>query len=85
MKNPDYNKIVKVRYTQDNWATYKDIDLSYLSSISGTDSERWDITLNLDENKINDFHYCIYYQVNGQTYWDNNFGENYDKNYYIHL
>lgn len=83
VKNLAYNKIVKVRYTQDNWATYQDADLSYASSISGTDSERWSTTLNLDENKMDDFHYCIYYQVNGQTYWDNNFGENYDSTYRI--
>ena len=84
VKNLAYAKVVKVRYTQDNWATYQDAYLSYDSEITGTNTERWSTTLNLDENKMDSFHYCVCYQVNGQTYWDNNFGENYDQNFHKH-
>lgn len=81
VKNLAYNKIVKVRYTEDNWATWTDVDLNYDSPISGTNSEIWAVSLNLDPAKRDSFHYCLYYQVNGQTYWDNNFGANYDSSY----
>ncbi len=81
VRNLDYTKIVRVRYTLDNWNTYQDADLSYQYSDNGTDTEKWLVTLNLDEDVMDSFHYCIYYQVNGQTYWDNNFGENYDKDF----
>lgn len=81
VKNIAYNKVVKVRYTQDNWATYKDVDLIYDSPSTTVDNlEWWTVTLNLDKDKM--FEYCIYYQVNGQTYWDNNFGANYDRSFY---
>ena len=82
VKNLAYNKTVKVRYTEDNWATYQDVDLQYNSAISGTDSELWDVTLNLDDTSHDNFEFCVFYQVNGQTYWDNNFGSNYDITYY---
>ena len=83
VKNLAYNKVVKVRYTQDNWVTYQDAALSYEAPITGTNAETWGVTLNLDESKMDDFHYCVSYQVNGTTtYWDNNFGANYDKSYY---
>lgn len=83
VKNLAYDKIVRVRYTQDNWATWQDVDLSYsfTHTYGNTDIERWNVCLDLDEDKMDSFHYCIYYQVNGQTYWDNNFNENYDKNF----
>lgn len=82
VKNLAYNKAVKVKYTEDNWATYHEIPLSYESAISGTNSEIWSVTLNLDPDKRDSFEYCLCYQVNNQTYWDNNFGANYDGTYY---
>lgn len=82
VKNLAYNKIVKVRYTEDNWATYKDISLNYQNAIEGTDSELWGTTLNLTSGSTDGFEFCVYCQVNGQTYWDNNFGSNYDISYY---
>lgn len=82
VKNLAYTKNVKVRYTQDNWATYQEVPLSYDSSISGTNAEIWSTTLNLDADKTDSFEYCLCYQVNNQTYWDNNFGANYDTSYH---
>lgn len=85
VKNLAYSKTVTVRYTQDNWATYQDVPLSYSSSIIGTDLEQWSVTLNLNEESMDSFQYCIRYDVNGQTYWDNNFGANYDRSFYSPL
>lgn len=81
VKNLAYNKVVRVRYTFDNWATYQDADLTYSSPITGTDSELWSTTLSTSGSS-GGFQFCVYYQVNGQTYWDNNFGSNYDSSYY---
>lgn len=81
VKNLAYNKVVRVRYTTNNWQTYQDIDLTYSSSISETNSEYWSTNLCLPAS-TSGFQFCIYYQVNGQTYWDNNFGFNYDSTYY---
>lgn len=77
VKNLAYNKVVKVRYTQDNWATYTDENLSY--SYGNSDgTETWSTTLKLDSNKKDQIHYAISYTVNGVTYWDNFFGNNYN-------
>ncbi|MDE6314730.1 MAG: CBM21 domain-containing protein [Lachnospiraceae bacterium] len=82
VKNLAYTKVVKVRYTQDNWATYQDAELHYDHSISNTDSEIWTTTLKLDSSKTDNFHFCISYEVNGKTYWDNNFRDNYGYYFY---
>ena len=82
VKNLGYEKHVKVRYTLDNWQTYQDVNLSYVSSGYGINGELWAVDLDLDQNNLDGFQFCICYEVNGQTYWDNNFGANYDKNYY---
>lgn len=84
VKNLAPDKSVKIRYTLDNWATYQEEDLHYLSPISETDSETWTIDLKLDTSKLDSFQFCINYTVNGQTYWDNNFGANYDSSYAIY-
>lgn len=82
VKNLSPTKTVTVRYTEDNWATYKDANLSYVSSTTGTNDELWTVTLDIDEDNSSSVQYCIRYDVNGQTYWDNNFGANYDSNFY---
>ena len=83
LQNYAFDKVVKVRYTEDNWITYTDVPLSYYST-NGDGTENWTTTLSLDKSKTDNFEYCIYYEVNGQTYWANNFGENYDYYYRIH-
>lgn len=82
VKNLAYNKVVKVRYTEDNWATYQEAELDYNHSISNSDTEIWCTTLTLDPTKTDQFYYCLSYEVNGQIYWDNNFGQNYNYYYY---
>lgn len=82
LKNLAYTKVVKVRYTLDNWATYQDVALNYETSSTTNNTEVWGVTLNLDESKRDSLQYCVSYEVNGQTHWDNNFGANYNGYYY---
>lgn len=83
VKNLGFAKNVGIRYTDDNWASYKQVKLEYDHSISGTNNEVWTGSTEIDANKKNAFKFCGYYEVNGNTYWANNFGENYDINYIV--
>lgn len=81
LKNLAYSKDVRVRYTVDNWKTYKEASLSYRRTLEdGT--ELWDTTIDISGRINNGFHYALSYKVNGQTYWDNYFGKNYDSPLY---
>lgn len=84
VKNLAYTKTVKVRYTTDNWATWKEADLHYSSTLSGTNTEIWTATLDLGTSNLDNFHYCFNFQANNQgtVYWDSNFGANYDRSFY---
>lgn len=76
LKNLAYNKVVKVRYTTDNWATYKEISATYDSGLA-YGQEFWTFR---DESLPDDWEtldFAVYYTVNGTTYWDNNFEANY--------
>lgn len=82
LKNLGYNKDVKVRYTEDNWNTWKEKSLSYFYTL-GDGTEQWSTSLNLGLNydTINQFEYAVSYTVNGVTYWESNFGRNFDSRY----
>lgn len=82
LKNLAYEKDVKVRYTANGWASYQDVPLHYVST--GTDgSELWSATVN-ENAYTGGFQYCISYTANGNTYWANNFGKNYDTTYRVY-
>lgn len=73
LKNLAYDKDVRVRYTTDNWETYQEAQGYYVSSFADSTTELWEIYV----PTLEPFEYAISYTVNGTTYWDNNFGENY--------
>lgn len=82
LQNYAYEKDVKVRYTTDNWASYNDAPLSYVNT-KADGTETWTVTLNVDKAQLDGFEYALSYTVDGETYWDNNFGKNYDRYFYI--
>lgn len=82
VQNYAYQKNVVVRYTQNNWETYTDVPMSYVEP-KGNNTELWTVDLSLKGSYDTGFEYCVYYQVNGQTYWANNFGKNYNSSYHI--
>lgn len=67
-KNNGFQKSIYVRYTEDNWNTYKDIPMIY-NSTNEDGTENWSTTLNLDSSKSDSFEYCVYQQINGKTCW----------------
>lgn len=81
VKNIAFQKVVGVRYTDDDWASYQNVELKYSAPIEGTNSEIWTGTIEIDSSEKSSFHFCGYYTVNGVTYWDNNFGANYNIDY----
>ena len=83
LKNFAYNKNVVVRYTTNNWASYTDVPMAY-NSANNDGTENWTASFRTETTYVNAFEYCVYYQVNGQTYWANNFGENYNATYYVY-
>lgn len=77
------DKDVKVVYTTDNWATVKEASLSYSYNTEEDGVVVYRTYLNLeDATSTNDLEYAIAYTTNGVTYWDSNFGSNYDSSHY---
>lgn len=82
VKNLGYDKNITVRYTEDNWQTYTDVPMTYKET-NEDGTENW--TTNIKLNNIGEgFEYAVRYQVNGQEYWANNFGDNYNASFYNH-
>lgn len=87
LNNIGFAKTVKVVYTTDNWATVQNanasfdskfwaVDNVYLTNPNAYNFEEWSFVLPLAANATQ-LQYAISYTVNGTTYWDNNFGQNY--------
>ncbi|WP_236343712.1 Ig-like domain-containing protein [Paenibacillus plantiphilus] len=74
LKNITHHKKVTIRYTSDNWATYKEKDAVYTSPLpkSNNSLEYWDFNVDVAPN-VKAVKYVIGYVANGVTYWDNNF------------
>lgn len=81
VKNIGFAKNVGIRYTDNNWASYKNVELNYSGPVEGTNNELWTGSVTIDTNKKSAFKFSGFYKVNGNEYWDNNFGSNYDINY----
>lgn len=89
VQNYGYEKEVKVVYTTDGWATNNVASLDHnfggefsgygkrIDSPNSFGTEFWtNFSIQLDSS-VEQLEYAIVYKVNGQEYWDNNFGQNY--------
>jgi len=87
IRNLAYNKTVKIVYSTDGWKTiktaYASFSTAYYPSYSspiyaptsyGTEPWSFSVDLGAQYSKVE---FAIAYKVNGQTYWDNNYGQNY--------
>lgn len=84
LRNLAYSKQVKVVYTTDGWATTREAYAAYNAGFyayattpnpNAAGFEEW--TFGLDVGSASSVEYAISYTADGQTYWDNNFGDNY--------
>ncbi|GAA4276876.1 carbohydrate-binding protein [Aquimarina mytili] len=90
VRNITSDKQVEVAYTTDGWQTIQYLPLSFtprwysgyqyvLISPNQFNIERWTGSVILDAS-INSVEYAVVYKVNGQEYWDNNYGRNFTVN-----
>ncbi|WP_020407020.1 carbohydrate-binding protein [Hahella ganghwensis] len=90
LKNLGYTKDVKVHYTTDDWETTHISNLSFqhgrmlgyswITYPNPHGVEYWSMTTTgpeMQDISVDQIEFVISYEVNGQTYWDNNFGQNY--------
>ncbi len=85
VRNLAYGKDVAVVYSKDGGQTWQEAALTYnysyvygyahLSSPNVHNIERW--TAFISGNLTQTIRFAVRYTVNGQTYWDNNFGHDY--------
>ncbi len=86
VRNLAPNKEVGVLYTTDGWQTESYFTLDYrqywsngplffIQSPNQFGIERWTGNVRLS-NSANTVEYVVIYKVNGQEYWDNNYGKN---------
>lgn len=77
IKNLDPTKTVKIVYTTDNWATTHEGYATYNGRLNNFNSvEGWGYSF--DVPNATNVKYAISYTTGGQTYWDNNYGNNYE-------
>lgn len=78
---------VEVVYTTDGWITTETAALSYqryfrvgyaeyIQSPNQYDVDKWATSIRVNAD-VTTIEYAIVYKVDGQEYWDNNFGKNY--------
>jgi len=83
VRNLSFDKVVRVRYTINDWRTQEEIIAEYVPSRFSTgasydyhDTFTFDITL--PPTHIADkLEFCICYETDNQQYWDNNSQKNY--------
>lgn len=85
VRNLAYGKDVAVVYSKDGGQTWQEAALSYnygyvygyayIASPNVHNIERW--TAFLTGNLTQSIRFAVRYTVDGQTYWDNNFGQDY--------
>ncbi|OHD56334.1 MAG: hypothetical protein A2Y33_12060 [Spirochaetes bacterium GWF1_51_8] len=77
VNNLAYDKVVGIRYTLDNWKTYKDYNGYWISHDGYGNTDNFEV---LSESTIKPgtlVKYAIYFKANGKTYWNNNYGANF--------
>lgn len=83
LRNLAHTKRVSVVFTTDSWRTTQTFQAKYrtlaytpgLTNPNALGNETW--TFDLPIGGAKRVEYAVAYEVNGQTYWDNNFGQNY--------
>ncbi|XP_034049109.1 protein phosphatase 1 regulatory subunit 3C-B-like [Thalassophryne amazonica] len=80
VQNLCFEKLVSVRITFDSWHTFQDFPCQYLNKVYGCpdiDIFTFSIALPAVLKLPDEMEFCIQYQTEDKTYWDNNCGNNY--------
>lgn len=80
VRNLGFQKWVWLRATFDSWASFTDVDCTFLNNVySCQDTDTFAFVLELPSSILpqHRVEFCICYQVQDQTFWDNNDGKNY--------
>ena len=77
--NIDFAKEVTVRFTLDDWRSYRDIWADYFSSsMDGKTDKFWfRIAVPVDSPVDQEIKFAIRYCIGGREFWDNNLNRNY--------
>jgi len=79
VNNIGFTKEVTVRFTLDNWKSYRDIWADYFSSsMDGKTDKFWfRIAVPVDSAVDQEMKFAIRYCIGGQVFWDNNLDRDY--------
>lgn len=80
VQNISFEKSVSLRITFDQWSSHEDFPCQYLNNVYGcrdTDTFSFSIPLPDAPTETSRVEFCICYQAQDQTFWDNNHGANY--------
>ncbi|XP_034722338.1 protein phosphatase 1 regulatory subunit 3C-B-like [Etheostoma cragini] len=80
VQNLYFQKSVWVRITFDSWRFFQDVSCQYLNTpYGGPDIETFTFSIPVPEvlDPSDRVEFCIQYQTQHQTFWDNNRGNNY--------
>lgn len=82
--NLAFEKLITCRFTLDGWKTTSEVTGGYASSIDAREDavghDRFNVSIQLADTanlECKTLFFCIRYSVNGQEYWDNNNGSNF--------
>ncbi|WP_299603667.1 carbohydrate-binding protein [uncultured Aquimarina sp.] len=86
-RNYGDNATVEVVYTTDDWATKNTVQMSYqryfrvgyahyIMSPNQHDVDIYDTLIRVPD-EVDSIEFAVVYKVNGEEYWDNNYGNNY--------
>ena len=80
VRNLSFDKSISVRITFDSWCSFQDVPCLYLNNIYGCpDTDTFSFSVPVPEvlEPSDTVEFCIQYQTEDQTFWDNNQGNNY--------
>uniref|UniRef100_A0A667ZQK1 Protein phosphatase 1 regulatory subunit n=1 Tax=Myripristis murdjan TaxID=586833 RepID=A0A667ZQK1_9TELE len=80
VRNIGFEKSVAVRITFDSWRSFQDVPCRYLNNVYGCpDIDTFSFSIPVPEalQPSERVEFCLQYQAQDQTFWDNNHGNNY--------
>ncbi|KAL1461325.1 hypothetical protein WDU94_013232 [Cyamophila willieti] len=80
VRNEHFNKAVYVRYTTDQWCSYKEVLGKYIENSCDGYSDKFSFVLYTQSwglVPLKTVAVCLRYMTNGREYWDSNGGKNY--------